>query len=172
MRRWVIGAVVTVFLGSAVFAWWRLYGAVSGERSTIRGSGIIEVTQVDVAFEVPGRVVERFVEEGAMVQQGDPVARLHEREYRLQVGRATAAKAAAEARYRMMVKGSRAQDVDRALHALESAEGALHMAQREHERVSRLAAGGIVSQRDSDRAGTELTSPRACVPARRPRCRS
>jgi HlyD family secretion protein len=161
MWKWVIGVLLLVLVGGGGGAAWRWYGAADGQRTAIRGSGIIEVTQVDVAFEVPGRVVERLVDEGMIVQQGDPVARLDEAEYRLQVERATAAKAAAEARYNMMVKGSRAQDVDRALHALESAESALDLAQREFERISRLASRGIVSGHDRDRANNDLNSARA-----------
>ena len=77
--------------------------------TAIRGSGIIEVTQVDVAFEVAGRMIERSVDEGAMVDKGEPVGRLDDREYRLRVVRASAAKDAADARYRMMAKGAREQ---------------------------------------------------------------
>ena len=78
-KRVVIGAVV-VLAGVAALAAWRWYAMAHGTRTAIRGSGIIEVTQVDAAFEVAGRMVERFVDEGMMVDGGEPIARLDERE--------------------------------------------------------------------------------------------
>jgi HlyD family secretion protein len=160
MRRRVIAAVVLILIGAGGLVAWRWYAIANGARTAIRGSGIIEVTQVDAAFEVPGRMIERFVDEGVMVDGGEPIARLDDREYRLQVERASAAKAAAEARYAMMLRGMREQEVDQALAALESAESTLHLQQLEYERVAKLAAGGIVSQNELDQAATNLTTAR------------
>ena len=155
--------VVVIFLVLVVIAGltaWRWYTGVNAERTAIRGSGIVEVTQVDAAFEVPGRMIERLVDEGAMVDGGEPIARLDEREYELQVARAAAGKSAAEARYRMMLRGMREQEVDQALAALEAAESSLHFAQLEYERIAKLHAGGIVSQSEVDQTATNLTNAR------------
>jgi len=161
MRRSIVAVLVVVAIAAIVVLggrWW-----VGRERATtaIRGSGIIEVTQVDVAFEVAGRMIERAVDEGAMVDKGEPVGRLDDREYRLRVARAAAAKAAAEAHYRMMTKGARAQEVDRALAAHEAAEVELATQTREHARIARLHAEGIVSQGERDRLDNLLASARA-----------
>lgn len=160
MRTRVIVALLIVLLGAGAFAAWRWYGAGENERSAIRGSGIIEVTQVDAAFEVPGRMLERYVDEGAMVDGGEPIARLDDREYRLAVERTAAAEAAADARYRMMVRGMREQEVDAALAAQESADSSLHLAQLEYERIAKLSTQGIVSQNELDQAATNLTTAR------------
>ena len=114
-RRVVLVGLAVVVVGA--IAWWRWTVARQNRVSAIKGSGIIEITEVDVAFEVPGTVAERFVEEGALADRGEPIARLDDREYRLQVERATAAKAAADARYRLVLKGPRAQEIDQALAA-------------------------------------------------------
>ncbi|HVN85198.1 MAG TPA: efflux RND transporter periplasmic adaptor subunit [Candidatus Binatia bacterium] len=140
---------------------WRWRRAREFNQTAIRGSGIIEVTQVDVAFEVPGRMVERLVDEGAMLDKGEPVARLDDREYRLQMERATAGKAAADARYRMLMKGSRAQDVDQALAALESAESDLRLQQNEHQRIAKLLQDGVVSRSEADRQKMLLEAAQA-----------
>ena len=160
MSRRLVPVILVVAVVIALGVWrWR---AVSERSQTaIRGSGIIEVTQVDVAFEVPGRMVERYADEGAMLDKGEPVARLDDREYRLQVERATAAKAAAEAHYRMLMKGPRAQEVDQALAALESAESDFRLQQREQKRIADLFKDGVVSQGELDRANTALAGAQA-----------
>jgi HlyD family secretion protein len=160
MRTRLIVSAALLLLAVGAFFAWRWYGGGHDDRTAIRGSGIIEVTQVDAAFEVPGRMVERFVDEGAMVDGGEPIARLDDQEYRLQVDRAAAAESAADARYRMMLRGMREQEVDQALAALESADSAFHLAQLEHERIAKLATGGIVSQNELDQAATNLTTAR------------
>src|SRR5690349_14347104 len=138
-RALIVVLVVVTAIAAAVFGnrWW-----VARERAgnAIRGSGIIEVTRVDAAFEVAGRMVERSVDEGAMVDKGEPVARLDTREYQLRVDRAVAAKAAADAHYRLMTKGSRAQEIERAIAAHEAAEAELAMQTREYDRITRLFA--------------------------------
>lgn len=161
MRRPLVAVLIVVAFVAAVFLGERWWVARERAATAIRGSGIIEVTQVDVAFEVAGRMIERSVDEGAMVDKGEPVGRLDDREYRLRVTRATAAKEGAEAHYRMMTKGSRAQDVDRALAAHEGAEAELAMQTREQARIARLHAEGIVSQGERDRLDNLLANARA-----------
>jgi membrane fusion protein YbhG len=160
MRTRVLVAVALIAIGAAGVAGWRWYRHANGGERAITGSGIIEVTQVDAAFEVPGRMVERFVDEGAMVDGGEPIARLDEHEYRLQVERARAAREAADARYKMMVRGSREQEIDQALAALESAESTVRLEEREYDRISALAAKGIVSQDELDKVASARTGAR------------
>jgi HlyD family secretion protein len=160
VRTRLVVAIVVVALAVAGVVAWRWYADAHRNGNAIRGSGIIEVTQVDAAFEVPGRMLERYVDEGAMVDGGEPIARLDDREYHLQVDRAVAAESAAEARYKMMLRGSREQEVDQALAALESAESALRLQELEYERIARLARQGIVSQNELDQAATNLTTAR------------
>jgi len=160
MPRRLLVPLLLLALVSAIGVWrWRR--AREFNQTAIRGSGIIEVTQVDVAFEVPGRMVERLVDEGAMLDKGEPVARLDDREYRLQMERATAGKAAADARSRMLMKGSRAQDVDQALAALESAESDLRLQQNEHQRIAKLLQDGVVSRSEADRQKMLLEAAQA-----------
>jgi membrane fusion protein YbhG len=161
MRARLVAAVAIAFAAVLAVGLWRWHALRENRADAIRGSGIIEVTQVDVAFEVPGRVAERFVEEGALLDRGEPVARLDDREYRLQVERASGSKAAAEARYRMMMRGSRAQEIEQALAGLEGAESALHLQQLDHDRIAALAGRGIVSKNELDRVDAALSDARA-----------
>lgn len=160
-RRSALAAVVLVSLIAACVTAWRGYADRDRRAIAIRGSGIIEVTQVDVAFEVPGRLIERRVDEGALIDKGEPVARLDDHEYRLQVERATAAKQVADARYRMMMRGARAQEIDQALAALAAAERDLEVQGREYQRTVSLASQGAVTSSDRDRAEATLANARA-----------
>lgn len=152
-----IGIILVVAIVAAI-AWWRWSAVREGANHAIKGSGIIEITEVDVAFEVPGTIAERYVEEGALLDKGEPIARLDDREYQLQVERASAAKAAAEARYQLLLKGARGQDIDQALAAAEAAESNLDMQQREHQRIKTLHDTHVVSQDEFDRVANALTA--------------
>lgn len=168
MRR-LLGLGVGLAIVAAVAGWW-IWREREQERETaIRGSGIVEATEVDVAFEVPGTIVARFVEEGAAVDKGEPIAQLDEREFRLQVERALAAKSAAEARYALLTRGPRGQEVDQALAALESAEAELQMRQRDFARVEELLRQGIAAQAEWDRVRAARDAAQAARDAARSR---
>jgi HlyD family secretion protein len=158
-RRIGIFLVLIVVAGAAL--WWRWKTARDESDRAIRGSGIIEVTEVDVAFEVPGTIKERYAEEGALLDKGEPIARLDDREYRLQVERAGAAKAAAESRYRLLLKGPRGQEVDQALAAVEAADTQFATAQREFDRVKALYDTQVVSQSEFDQVNNALSAAQA-----------
>lgn len=154
-RRVVITVGLLLAIAAGIVWWWRYEET---REVAIRGSGIIEVTEVDVAFEVPGTIAERFVEEGTMVDRGEPIARLDDREYRLQVERWQAARAAAEARYALLTRGVRAQEIDQALAVLEAAEADYQVRARDLQRIEELFRRGVVSQAELDRVRGALTA--------------
>jgi len=157
-RRGIVLAVVVV---AGVIAWWRWVAVREEANRAIRGSGIIEVTEVDVAFEVPGTIAERYVDEGALLDKGEPIARLDDKEYRLQVERATAAKSGAEAHYRLLLKGPRGQEVDQALAAVEAADSAYDTQQHEFERAQALYDRKVVSRSEFDKVSSAFSDARA-----------
>ena len=157
-RRGIVLAVAVVV---GVIVWWRWVAVKDEANRAIRGSGIIEVTEVDVAFEVPGTIAERYVDEGALLDKGEPIARLDDKEYRLQVERATAAKSAADARYRLLLKGPRGQEVDQALAAVEAADSAYDTQQHEFERAKALYDRKVVSRSEFDKVSSAFSDARA-----------
>jgi len=157
-RRRIILAVVVV-VGAIV--WWRGMAVREEANRAIHGSGIIEVTEVDVAFEVPGTIAERYVDEGALLDKGEPIARLDDKEYRLQVERATAAKSAAEAHYRLLLKGPREQEIDQALAAVEAADSDYDTQQHEFERAKALYDRKVVSRSEFDKVSSAFSDARA-----------
>jgi HlyD family secretion protein len=157
-RRGIVLAVAVVV---GVIVWWRWLAVRQEANRAIRGSGIIEVTEVDVAFEVPGTIAERYVDEGALLDKGEPIARLDDKEYRLQVERAMAAKNGAEAHYRLLLKGPREQEIDEALAAVEAADSAYDTQQREFERAKALYDRQVVSRSEFDKISSAFSAARA-----------
>lgn len=77
----------------------------------LRVSGHVEATEVQVSAEAAGRVIELRVEEGDVVVPGEVIARLDTRDTELQLTRARADKAAADAQLRLLEAGARREDV-------------------------------------------------------------
>jgi RND family efflux transporter MFP subunit len=91
---------------------------------------------VDIAFQVPGQIIELLPEEGMRVAAGDAVARLDPEDYRLALDLAEAALALAKAeheRVRELVERAvaPAAQLDRALAELRQAEVAVEQAARQ-----------------------------------------
>jgi HlyD family secretion protein len=80
--------------GIALYAWhpWR-----SEDTNRIVLSGNIEMTQVDIAFKIPGKLIERNFDEGDTVPKGAVVARLDRESLLRQRDQAEAALSVAEA---------------------------------------------------------------------------
>ena len=85
----LILAAATVFAVACSF--WR-----GDQDNVIRVSGNIEMTEVNVSFKTPGKLVERNLDEGDRVEKGAVVARLDQEQLLRQRDQARAALAAAE----------------------------------------------------------------------------
>src|SRR5512140_1858525 len=72
-KRIVIGIVLVVLVAAVILAMSKRQRRDDG---TIRFSGNIEVTDVDLSFRVPGRVIARPVDEGMQLHTGTLVAAL------------------------------------------------------------------------------------------------
>ena len=88
----------------------------------VRVSGQIEATDVQVASQVPGRLLRRTVSEGERVEKGKVVATLDVTDTDLAITRARADRAQAEAQLRLLQAGSRAEDISQAEAQVGSAQ--------------------------------------------------
>lgn len=118
----------------------------------VRVSGNIEVTDVDVAFRIPGRVQERLVSEGMLVTRGQVVARLEiddlEREGRLK----EAERKAAEANLRELLAGSRPQEIEAARATVARAQAEADRLGLDFKRGSALFSREVISAREYEAA--------------------
>jgi len=122
-KRVVVAAAAVLAVAAVVAAgMWFRGGKGNGD---IRVSGNIEVTRVDVAFRIPGRVVAREVDEGMTVAEGQPVARLDASDLERDVAVREAELQAAEAALRELTAGTRPQEIARGRADVERARSRL-----------------------------------------------
>jgi HlyD family secretion protein len=79
-----------------------------------RASGQVDATEVQVAAEVGGRVVDMAATEGQRVKRGEVIARLDTRDVELALRRAQAERAQADAQLRLLQAGARVEDITQA----------------------------------------------------------
>jgi len=157
--QWAIAATCVALIGCRE----------SEPSGTVRVSGHVEATEVQVAAEVGGRLIELRVAEGDRVAAGAAVANLDTRDVELQVGRARAERSAADAQVRLLLSGARPEEVRQAEAQVDSAsaevagvEAELRAAEVDLQRFEALlgANAGSQKQRDDARARADVARER------------
>ena len=103
----------------------------TGDDGTIHASGHIEATDVRLAAKVGGRLLEAPLEEGDRVATGELVARFETIDADHRLAQARAQVEAADAKLRLLLAGSRAEDLRRAEDQLAQAQAELDAARRD-----------------------------------------
>lgn len=134
-----------------------------------RATGYVEGTDVRVAAKVGGRVESVAVREGERVTAGQVLATLSTTDADLHLARLQAERAQADAQLRLLLAGSRKEDVDQALSLVTAAEADLQVARTELEaaqveatRFARLVEqrAGAVKARDDAEARRKAADAR------------
>lgn len=141
----------------------------NGDADANRATGYVEATDVRVAPEVGGRIVELRVVEGQRVAAGDVLARLDTADTELAVRRAAAEREQAQAQLALLQAGSRAEDIRQANAQYQSAQAEIRAAQAELDAASAdlerfesllRANAGSVKQRDDAKTRREVAAAR------------
>jgi HlyD family secretion protein len=128
-----------------------------GPVTSVRVSGYVEATEVQVSAEVGGRIIERPVAEGDNLAAGAVIAKLDPADIMLAIQRARAERDGADAQLRLLQAGARAEDIRQAEAQRDAAESDvaaarrdLAAAERDLERFEALMAAnsGVEKQRD------------------------
>ncbi len=112
--------------------------------------GTLEAREIDLAFQVGGRLQTLTVDEGHAVQTGQPVAGLDPRDYELALQTAQAQAAAAHAVLAALQAGSRSQELRVAEARLASASADLTFARAEVGRFTELVSRRLAPQQRLD----------------------
>jgi len=127
----------------------------------IRASGYVEATDVQVSPQVGGRILALRVEEGGRVEAGQVIAELDTTDVQLVLRRARADRDQADAQLRLLLAGSRAEDVRQAQAQLAGAEADvaasrddLASAQTDFRRFDALLKSNSGSEKQRDDAAS------------------
>lgn len=126
-------------------------------RTSTTVSGNIEVTEIKMSFQIPGRLKTRLVDEGDPVTAGQLIATLDDTDELLAVAKAQAALNLAGARLAELTAGYRKQDIeaaranlDRALAAEKTAAVQYIQAKSDFIRYKALFKTGGISKKEYD----------------------
>jgi HlyD family secretion protein len=151
----------------------------SANEGPLRASGYVEATEVRVAPEVGGRILELPVDEGDRLAAGDVVARLDTSDTELALQRARAERAQAVAQLNLLRAGARAEEIRQASAQAESAraetaaaESELRSASTDLARFEALLASNAGSRKQRDDAATRRDVASARLDAARERARA
>ena len=125
----------------------------------LRVSGNIEVTYAEVGFKIPGRVIERLVDEGDEVRQEQVIARLESGDLGQQVALREAELAEAQSAYDEQEAGSRPEEIAATAAALDRARADAEKAKMEFDRQRDMFERKLTSPRHSMRRGWIPTQP-------------
>jgi HlyD family secretion protein len=151
----------------------------AGPSDRVRVSGHVEATEIRVASQVGGPVLEVMVAEGDRVAGLAVVAQLDSRDAELALSRARADRAMADAQLRLLQAGARPEDirVAAAQHTAAAADVSVATAERaaaevDVERYERLLASNSGTRKQRDDAVARLNVARERERAARERMRS
>ena len=125
-RLRIVLPITAVVLAVAAVVAWNLFVEGNNGSGQIRLSGNIDVTQVDLAFKVPGRLSQRLVDEGDPVASGQRLAVLDDTDQQLQLKKAGADVDYASSVLAELSAGSRPEEVSRAEARVNQARFALN----------------------------------------------
>ena len=150
-----------------------------GPVTSVRVSGYVEATEVQVSAEVGGRIVELAVAEGDHVDAGSIIARLDPLDFELALKRAQAERQGADAQLRLVIAGARSEDIRQADAQRAAAEADLAAArrdlvaaERDLERFEALIAANSGAQKQRDDAATRRDVSRERVKSAEERVRA
>ncbi|HRD50330.1 MAG: efflux RND transporter periplasmic adaptor subunit [Candidatus Competibacter sp.] len=129
---------------------WPWTGAGDSERIELSGS--VEAREVDLAFQVGGRVARLLVDEGDAVQADQPVAALDASDCQLALRAATAQMESAQAALAALQAGARVQELRVAEAQLARAQADLDFARADLKRFADLALRKLAPEDQLDQA--------------------
>jgi HlyD family secretion protein len=95
-RKFILPIVLIVVVGLGAVAFLRSGLLTRQDPNRISVSGNIELTQVDISFKVPGKLIQRAVDEGDQVKKGQLIGRIDRDQYERQRTRDAASVQSAE----------------------------------------------------------------------------
>lgn len=128
--------VALVGLAAGTHLYWQ--NGTTAHSGVLLVSGNIEVTTAEISFKIPGRVLERLVDEGEQVRAGQLVARLDASDLAQEVALRQADVAAAQATLAELEAGSRPEEITEGEAVVERMRAELRRMRDDYERLKNL----------------------------------
>lgn len=128
--------------------------ARNGRADSVLASGHVEATDVRVATKIGGTLARLDCEEGDRLTRGQTIAQIDTVDLKLARDAAEAERAAADARLRLLLAGSRKEDVAAAEAQVARDRAELDSAQRDFDRFQGLLDTGSGTEKSRDDAKT------------------
>lgn len=135
------------------------------QAGSLRLYGNVDIRESELAFEDNGRIEKIHVTEGDLVEQGQLLAEIDPVRYRAALARAGAKVKAQEHKLSRMLAGSRPEEIAAARARVDEAEAKLEEADRDYNRIKKLAESKFIPQQKLDSAEAALESAKAVLDA-------
>ncbi len=147
-RKKIVAIICIAAVVAAIIFLQTMYPKKSS--GVIRVSGNIEATTVELSFKIPGRVLERPLDEGETVRAGQLVARLDSEDLRHEVAARRAEVDAAKAALAELEAGYRKEEIAQADAALRRIEADARRIKTDFARQQALYRREVISRREFD----------------------
>ena len=124
--------------------------------NNIEESGTIEATDILISSKVSGTVEKFFFDEGDKISKNDTILVIDPELLKIQLKQAEALKSAAEAKYSLLVKGAREEDLSLAREKLNQAKANFELVSKEMQRIENLYNSKAVSKREYDQISAKF----------------
>ena len=127
-----------------------------GKTATILLSGTVDAREVDLSFQVGGRIQRLLTDEGKAVKVDEIVAELDPHDLELALARARAQADSADKALAVLKAGSRVQDIQAAEAAVRQADADLRFAHTLQERTAKLVADHFAPPQQLDTVNDQV----------------
>jgi HlyD family secretion protein len=160
-KKLLLATVLLLVFATIVMIFIRFRNRDQG--GTLRVSGNIEVTTVELSFKIPGRVRERLVDEGEMVKTGQVIARLDPEDLLHETEGRRAEVQAARAALTELETGYRREEIAQADAALRRISADAERLRVDFARQLQLYKKEVISARDFDASRAAYEASQASV---------
>ncbi len=142
-----------------------LIKSLSDKEVSIIRTGQIEMNEYDVASKIPGRIEWITVSEGDIVNIGQDLFKLTDREIKAKMGQAMGAVESAQAQYEMVKEGSRKEQIDMAERKYFADKSQFELAEKTFKRMNNLHNDKLISDQDFDAVEQKFKAAQAAMEA-------
>lgn len=125
-----------------------IFSSLSDDKKII--TGLVEITNIDVASKIPGRIDSIFVKEGDFVKKGQVLAKLESKEIDAKVGQTKGQFEAAKFKYQMALNGARPEEKDAVEKLYLQAKHQFDLAEKTWNRMYKMYQDSVISAQEKD----------------------